>query len=212
MDSVLLTWILATAVLLSLGFSTAALIIQIKRSRRQKKASADNSSNHKQSAPYFAPPQQNYYSQQPQSVPHPQVAPDHYDDENEKTQSLFSSRRDPVQETNIPPGSPVVSKSYNIHISETGPAGVRTYQLNIDGSLTVGRASTSGLYIDDSTVSGLQCMLLANPGGLFIENKSGSNITQLNGVALTGSHLLRVNDTIKIGKVQLLILNIYETY
>jgi len=211
MDSVLLTWILATAVLLSLGFSAAALIILIKRNKRQKNASAEIGNNRKYNEPYVAPPQ-NYYPQQPLPGPLPPVTPDYYDDQNEKTQSLFSSRRNPMQEANTPSGLLVSCKSYTIYISETGPSGARTYQLNIDGTLTVGRAKTSGLYIDDSTVSGLQCLLTASPDGLLIENKSGSNITKLNGVALTGQYPLRINDTIKIGKVQLLILNLHEIY
>jgi len=214
MDNSVLTWILIIAVILSLGFSAAALVIQIRRNNRQKKASSTTvklDDSNRQGEPCHTPQQQpDYYAEQMQPQRENLVYQDDYDDSNEKTQSLFSSNRKPANVIDTSPGLLVSNRNYKVHISETAPAGVRTYEVIVDGIFSIGRAGANNLIIEDSTVSGQQCVLTANTNGVFIENKSGSNITQLNGAALSNISQLKTNDIIKIGKVQLLIINIYE--
>jgi len=121
---------------------------------------------------------------------------------------LFSSPVRPAQSTEY---APIWQTNiYSIHISETSPAGERNYEVHVNDQLTIGRAGTSGLVMYDKTVSGLQCTLTSSPEGVFIENNSGSNITQLNGIVLTGIHPIKTGDIIKMGKAYITINNIQK--
>jgi hypothetical protein len=209
MNGNVLIWILAIIAVLSLGLSAAALIIQLKRKKKMDKQSDAMIKNHARYEPVNVQAQQPDYSQQnaqARQINNPYI----HDDYEEKTQSLWSS-------PNMPPVSDPYSavmptrNCYKLYINESSYQGVKNYELDVMGDLTVGRAGTSGLVISDNTVSGLQCVLLVKPEGIYVENKSGSNITQLNGVTLSGASLIKPHDTIKIGKVELKILNIQKT-
>ena len=201
--------ILAIAAALSLGFSIAAFVIQLKRNKKADKSPGAQDRDKVKYEPISMPVQQPGYSQQnvqPQQMKHPFE----HDDYGEKTQSLWSSSNRPPASGAF--GAHVPARNcYKIYINESSPHGEKMYELEVTGDMTVGRAETNGLVISDTTVSGLQCVLSAKPEGLYIENRSGSNITRLNGVALVGTNLLNPNNTISIGKVNLTILDIQKT-
>jgi len=214
MSGDVLIWILAVLVVLSLGFSAAAFVIQLKRKNKMEKMNENAVREQMRYTPGNVQIKQPEYSNQPvnavQNVQPQQINnPFADDDYEEKTQSLWSSSNRPAMSNTFATNKPV-SGGYNIYIDQTGTQGANRYEVNIINELTIGRAGTSGLVIADSTVSGLQCVLTAKPEGVYIENKSGSNITQLNGITLSGMNLIIPHDTIRIGKVDLTVLSVQQ--
>jgi len=202
MDSRILTIVLISMVVLSFIFSIIALIIQIMRKNKVDKMAENINKEQANPQPYNAYADQAYnQANNAQHVQRPIVNynPNAYE---ERTQSLWSNPETPYA---------TVSSSYKMYINESSDTGSRAYELNITEELTIGRAGTSGLFIDNPTVSGLQCVLIARPEGIYAENRSGSNVTRLNGAILSSSQILKPHDTLKLGRVDLTIVNIQKT-
>ena len=228
MDNEMLMWVLAGAVLLSLVFSVSTLILQIKRSKPQSNKSADKSNSRKKIEMPDTPPVQSGFNAQQPTADQPMTNQPagvyqqgrfgfseiivHEDEEEYKdeTQSLFPPVNKPVSDAVNYPQEYVTGNGYEVDIIALFPEGEVKHKINVMQSLTIGRSGASGLVIDNKTVSGLQCVLTAKPDGLFVENKSASNITRLNGITLTDISPVKANDVLKMGKVQLLIQNIYN--
>ena len=206
-ENELLSWIIMGAVALSLILSVITLILQILRGRASKqksgkkgKAGAKNKSpNQSQQGmgnnPYPAPPPQAW-------IPpvNPVVQENH-------TEPLFSAA---PQYSAMPGGAGgnALYSGYQVSIKETAPMGERSYDVTVNGEFPIGRTQSNGLLIDHSTVSGLQCMLIAGPDKVFVTNKSNSNVTLLNGAKLTDTRPVKPGDTLSLGKVQLVIVGI----
>jgi hypothetical protein len=208
MDGNVLMWIIAGIAVLSLGFSIAAFVVQLKRKKLVEKQSASMSKEPVIYQPVIKPAEQPGYSQ-PYVQPKLTNSPFPYDDYEEKTQSLWSSTSNTSAGGTFAASMPVIN-SYKISINESGYHSSKEYELNIVGELTVGRNDSCGLVLTDKTVSGLQCVLFTKPEGLYVVNKSTSNITRLNGVALSGANVIKSGDNIRIGSVDLTILNIQK--
>ena len=208
-ENELLSWIVMGAVALSLILSIITLILQILRGRSPKQKSGkkgkagliDGSSISQQGMginPYPAPPPQAW-------IPpvNPVVQENH-------TEPLFSAAS---QYSPMPGGvgGPAQYSGYKVSIKETAPMGERSYEVIVSGEFPIGRSPSNGLQIDDSTVSGSQCVLIAGPDCVFVSNKSNSNITLHNGAKLTDTRPLRPGDTLYLGKVQLYLLDIRKS-
>lgn len=81
------------------------------------------------------------------------------------------------------------------------------FALNED--LIIGRGQNCRICIVESSVSREQCRITYKGGGVYIENLSHSNITQVNGEKLTGSAQLHIGDKIKCGRVILMVESLY---
>jgi len=212
MSNEVLIVILAVAVLLSLFFSIAAFILQFKRYKRQSKEPAGvdtfgaNAQTISSSLKSESNTQQNEHTQFLNGIQQPDIEASRQL-ENDETQSLFSSPRPNPVPGNVT-GNQYGKINCKIKLNESSPKGDRTYDVNVIEELTIGRNETNGLVIDDSTVSGLQCVITAKSDAVFVENRSSSNLTRLNGTVFSSILPIRVGDILKIGKVTITILDI----
>ena len=200
----LLTWILIAAVSLSLALSIVTLILQILRTRSQNNTPGKKTKHKAEPFPSAQEPPANHYpSPTPQAWIPPVIPVQH----SNHTEPLFSAR----QQSYTMPGNAtehLQNNGYHIYIRETSPMGERNYEIKVIGEFPVGRSVVGGLQIDQSTVSRLQCMLIAGPDSVFVSNKSSSNISLLNGTKLTNTQPLKPGDTLSFGNIQLTMLNI----
>lgn len=207
MENTLLSWILIAAVALSLALSVVTLILQILRGRSSKNI-VQARGNPRGGPPQGPPPARNnpYMPQQQAWVP--PVAPVR---QSGHTEPLFSAS--PSQQSFTLTGSgteQVQSGTYKMRIRESSPAGDRSYDITVRGEFPIGRSSSSGLQIDNPTVSGTQCVFIAGPDAVFVSNRSNSNITRLNGAQLGETRPLKQGDTLNLGNVQLSLLDIQK--
>ena len=207
MDTGILIWVLVGAVLISLGLSVVALILQIRRNSPGKQKQDKQVRTNPQGYPPAPPPQSN----QPQiPIAQGEWRPPVWrneDDYADHTEALFSYAQPPNR---APAGAAgqLQSDTWQIYIREKGPSGERSYEVMVRGEFPIGRSAQNGLLIDNSTVSGLQCVLIAGLDNVFISNRSSSNITRLNGAMVTDTRPLKPGDTISIGNIQLAMLDI----
>lgn len=75
---------------------------------------------------------------------------------------------------------------------------VRTVPL--DGEVTVGRADSCTVQLDDTYVSTLHARLFAKDGTWFVEDLGSTNGTYLNRVKVTSPSPIAVGDEVRIGK------------
>ena len=185
-----------------------ALILQIRRNSSGKQKQGSETRSNSQGYTPVPPPQSN----QPMNVPQMQGEwkPPVWrkeDDYADHTEALFSYAQPP----NRPPAGAAgqqQSDAWQIYIREKGPSGERSYEVMVRGEFPIGRSAQNGLLIDNSTVSGLQCVLIAGLDNVFVSNRSNSNITRLNGAMVNDTRPLKPGDTISIGNIQLSMLDI----
>ena len=205
-DSALMTWILIAAVSLSLVLSVVTLILQILRGRALKNKPDKKEKSGQYDKPPVSPTWEAggypYQAQAPQAWVPPVVPVQ----QGGHTEPLFSAS--PQSFAAPGGGGPAQNNGYRVYIRETSPNGERSYEINVNGEFPIGRASSRGLQIDHPTVSGLHCVLIAGPDSVFVSNKSNSNITMLNGVRLEDTRPLQPGDSLGLGKVQLVLIDI----
>ena len=208
-----LVWILVGAVIVSLGLSAVAVVLQIRRGRSKKQTPVSKAKANVQESQPVSPSQ----SWQPVDAkmmqgpwqPPANLAWREDNDYEERTQALFSgpssSRQGPGGAAGQHQGG-----AWQIKIQETSPTGTRAYEITVNGEFPVGRSVDKGLQIANATVSGLQCLFIAGPDCVFIKNRSESNVTRLNGVKLDDTRPLKAGDTLGIGNVSLSLQGIYR--
>ena len=202
-----ITLILVAAVSLSLILSIVSLILQILRGRSSNKAPKSKTKANSQNSPPSSPAQGagfNPYPPQAAQAWRPPAAPVQ---QSNHTEPLFSAAQRPFA---MGGGGTeqLQSGGYQIHIQESSPNGQRSYEIMVTGEFPVGRSASGGLQIEHSTVSGLQCVLIAGPDSVFVSNRSNSNVTRLNGVKLEDTRPLKPGDTLSLGNIQLALLDI----
>ena len=69
--------------------------------------------------------------------------------------------------------------------------------------MTIGRAESSSIPLDDAAVSRLHAVLQCYPGGWSIRDLGSANGTFVNGEPLAGERQLRPGDEIRVGGVSL---------
>ena len=225
-DNITLAWILLVAAVMSLAISVTTFIIQLRKSHqrgqtpiamakanRQKKRRGRPPSVTGKNPPYQSmntqpshmnpgyPP----YASEPWWPP----APSFLNDNGGQTEPLFSSV--PKQSVIIGDKTEQIRNDvYQLLIRESSPEGIRESEITVCGEFAIGRSVTNGLIINNKTVSGLQCALVAGPDCVFVNNRSSSNVTRLNGIKLEGTRPVKVGDTLSLGSVQLLLLDIQK--
>jgi len=206
----ILIWILVGAVVASMGLSVVALILQIRRGRSDKQTPVAKAKANAQPA---SPPQdwQQVDAQRPPGQWKPPPPPVWHNDGDfeEKTQALFTGPQAAMPIAGGMHAQPQ-NDTWHINIQETGPAGARSYEITVSGEFLVGRNVDRGLQIADATVSSLQCVMIAGPECVFIKNRSGSNVTRLNGVKLDDTRPLKMGDTLSMGNIQLSLQGIHK--
>ena len=204
-----ITLILVIAVVVAVGLSAAALVVQIRRSRAGKQK-VDKKSKANEAQGFSAAPRQDV-NVRPQEIqplwPLNAASGGRPDGDYDRTEALFTSGRESASPFGSAPTRPEID-SWMLQIVEKGPTGERSYSFKVSGEVSVGRSPTSGLHIDEKTVSGLQCVLIAGKDGVFVNNRSNSNITRLNGVRIEDTRPLKPGDTLDVGSVQLSLMDI----
>ncbi|UMB69143.1 ATP-binding cassette domain-containing protein [Mycobacterium paraterrae] len=71
-------------------------------------------------------------------------------------------------------------------------------------SMTIGRAKTNSVVVEDALASRVHAMVSSTPSGLEIRDNNSSNGTFVNGVLIAGPKLLRDGDVVTIGNTDLL--------
>lgn len=72
-------------------------------------------------------------------------------------------------------------------------------EINVAGSLTVGRAQTAGVYLDDKTLSREHTKFYIENGKLFVRDLESKNGTYLNGTLVKNTQPLKHGDRVKVG-------------
>ena len=110
--------------------------------------------------------------------------------------------RPPVRPTGSQPSQPApplpVSETRRV---PTPPAPSRTAESR--GSLTVGRAKTNSVVVEDALASRVHAVLVSTPAGLEVRDNNSSNGTFVNGTLITRA-MLRDGDIVTIGNTDLL--------
>jgi hypothetical protein len=84
-----------------------------------------------------------------------------------------------------------------------GPRAGLTFVLR-DGTTTVGRHTSSDIFLDDITVSRHHCRFITEDGGLIVEDSGSTNGTYVNGSRVERQHLAD-GDEVIIGKFHLIV-------
>ena len=204
-----ITWILVAAVSLSLILSIVSLILQILRGRSSNKTPKTKAEAKPQNvSPPSYSPQGAMANPYPAPAPQPWRPPAAPVQQSSHTEPLFSAAPQSFAMAGGRTEQVRNNIGYNIQIQESSPNGQRSYELRVTGEFPIGRSHSSGLQIDDSTVSGLQCVLIAGPDTVFVSNRSNSNVTRLNGAKVEDTRPLKQGDTLSLGNIQLALLDI----
>lgn len=87
----------------------------------------------------------------------------------------------------------------------------KVWEVQLSEAIMVGRDEACQVHIDESSVSRQQCVLyMADDGTAMIENKSKSNVTQVNKVKLDNPQSLNEGDQIRCGRIILVVDSIHK--
>jgi len=87
----------------------------------------------------------------------------------------------------------------------SGPRAGMTYVLK-EGSTTVGRHTSSDIFLDDITVSRHHCRFIVGPDQLSVEDSGSTNGTYVNGDRVDRGDL-QAGDEVIVGKFHLIVSN-----
>jgi pSer/pThr/pTyr-binding forkhead associated (FHA) protein len=79
------------------------------------------------------------------------------------------------------------------------PATMAGVNYALGNQITIGRASTCGIHLDDGYVSQIHARVFATNDGFHLEDLESSNGTTLNGQAVRQTTKLAPGDLIKVG-------------
>ena len=87
----------------------------------------------------------------------------------------------------------------------------KVWEVQLSEPIMVGRDKSCQIFIDEGSVSRQQCVLYTTSDGTaMIENKSKSNVTQVNKVKLDNPQSLNEGDQIKCGRIILVVDSIHK--
>jgi len=86
---------------------------------------------------------------------------------------------------------------------EKGPKELRGVTIKVTGPVVIGRSPGADIVIGDSFVSGKHARFTIAGKDIIVEDLQSTNGTLLNGYALTSPTVLRKNDVIVIGDVEI---------
>jgi Mg-chelatase subunit ChlD len=115
-------------------------------------------------------------------------------------------RKSPAETSALPvdPGTPQATFA----VIAGGQPGKR-YAVPLTDDAVLGRSASCGLVIEgDEEVSNRHCRLLYEAGKLWVEDLGSTNGTQINGVAIQGSHRLSPDDRLQIGRTELRLITV----
>lgn len=72
-------------------------------------------------------------------------------------------------------------------------------EINVAGSITVGRSQSAGVYLDDKTLSREHTRFYIENGKLFVRDLESKNGTFLNGTMIKNTQPLKPGDRVKVG-------------
>jgi len=94
----------------------------------------------------------------------------------------------------------------NLHprlVIESGPGLEAGTELVLDGGLSIGRAPTNGLPVDDAFMSHMHARILKRGPFFYVEDLGSTNGTFINDQRITGDAQLRVRDQLRLGETVL---------
>lgn len=77
--------------------------------------------------------------------------------------------------------------------------------IDVSDEILIGRDDHCRITIKDKSVSHEQCKIFVKNGGLAVINLSRSNVTKLNGMAVSNELLLHPGDNLKFGRITLIV-------
>lgn len=99
-------------------------------------------------------------------------------------------------------GDAVIDGGFALTV-DRGPRAGLTFELK-DGITTVGRHTSSDIFLDDITVSRHHCRFIVSPRELAVEDSGSTNGTYVNGERADREHLA-AGDEVIVGKFHLLV-------
>ena len=88
-------------------------------------------------------------------------------------------------------------------VVERGPGLTAGTELPLEGGLSIGRAPTNGLPVDDQFMSHMHARLLRRGAFFYVEDLGSTNGTFVNDQRITGDAQLRVHDELRLGETVL---------
>ena len=213
MENILLIIILTVTVLVSLGLAGAVYFLQFRKDGERTSRMPDEPCD----MPVPVNPGSLYNRPPPAPVPVSVSslrnqnswfgAPDGSRDGDTCTRRLFDPQPQPPMSENVAENR-FLDNEYHISLRIITKENEQNREITVNGEFTVGRLPTCGLCIGEQAVSRLHCVLIAKYDGLFVSNRSSTNVTKLNGSKLTDAQPLKTGDTLNIGDVRLSVQNV----
>jgi FHA domain len=88
-------------------------------------------------------------------------------------------------------------------VIENGPGLTAGTELPLVGGLSIGRAATNGLAVDDQFMSHMHARILRRGPFFYVEDLGSTNGTFINDQRITGDAQLRVHDELRLGETVL---------
>jgi FHA domain len=88
-------------------------------------------------------------------------------------------------------------------VIENGPGLTAGTELRLEGGLSIGRAATNGLAVDDQFMSHMHARILRRGQFFYVEDLGSTNGTFINDQRITGDAQLRVHDELRLGETVL---------
>jgi len=88
-------------------------------------------------------------------------------------------------------------------VIENGPGLTAGTELRLEGGLSIGRAATNGLAVDDQFMSHMHARILRRGPFFYVEDLGSTNGTFINDQRITGDAQLRVHDELRLGETVL---------
>jgi hypothetical protein len=88
-------------------------------------------------------------------------------------------------------------------VIEHGPGLAAGTELLLEGGLSIGRAPTNGLPVDDQFMSHMHARILRRGTFFYVEDLGSTNGTFINDQRITGDAQLRVHDELRLGETVL---------
>lgn len=88
-------------------------------------------------------------------------------------------------------------------VIESGPGLIAGTELPLEGGLSIGRAASNGLAVDDAFISHMHARILRRGAFFYVEDLGSTNGTFVNDQRITGDAQLRVHDKLRLGETLL---------
>ena len=132
-------------------------------------------------------------------------AKQHKKDMSSNTHSDFASHKPPASSAGVQTGT---GKDWFIKLRNADDTGL-VWDKSLMADVKIGRDESCHINLTDKSVSRSQCRIYFN-GITMIENLSKTNMTKLNSRLLNLPAALNIGDTLKCGRVSLIVDSIYN--